>query len=110
MPACIVRQRRAGRRGGDDGDGDGNVSRPLDVVLVDVVAWGCATFPRSTDSGKTKHLLQEAIELDANPSSAEEMAAAHGVNLADAVERKLAECRTRTWGEPDADNVVEHVR
>jgi hypothetical protein len=96
------------------------VSRPLDVVLVDVVAWGCATFPRSTDSGKTKHLLQEAIELDANPSSAEEMAdilmilahlaAAHGVNLADAVERKLAECRTRTWGEPDADNVVEHVR
>ena len=96
------------------------MSRPLDDVLAEVVAWGCETFPRSTDSAKTKHLLKEAAELDANPSSPEEMAdvlmilahlaAAHGVVLAEAVEAKLAECRTRTWAVPDVDGVVEHVR
>lgn len=98
----------------------GGMPRPLDAVLADVVAWGCATFPHSTDRGKTKHLLKEAAELDRHPSSAEEMAdvlmilahlaAAHGVNLAEAVERKLAECHARTWAAPDADGVVEHVR
>ena len=89
-------------------------------VFSEVGAWGAETFPASTDASKLKHLMKEVAELAANPSSAEEMADvvmlvshlayAHGIDLTAAIRYKLEICRQRTWGEPDADGVVEHVR
>jgi hypothetical protein len=38
------------------------------------------------------------------------VARARGVSLADAIAAKLAVCKARRWGRPDADGVVEHVR
>ena len=59
-------------------------------------------------------------ELEANPSSGEEMAGivlilchharAHGVNLAEAIAALFVEVQKRKWGPPDAQGVVEHVR
>lgn len=92
----------------------------LDVVLAEVVAWGRETFPTSTDVTKTMHLMEEVQELHEHPGDALEMAdvlmilahlaASKGVNLADAVKRKLEICRTRTWAPPDANGVIKHVR
>lgn len=85
-----------------------------------VADWADVTFPASTDHSKLAHLRKELAELEERPDSAEEMAGvvmlvchlarAHGVDLAAAIEQKLAICRARTWGAPDADGVVEHVR
>ena len=89
-------------------------------LFREVAEWGATTFPKSTDHAKLTHLDKEVAELHAAPSSGEEMADvvmilchlayAHGVDMADEIRRKLAICRTRTWGEPDADGCVEHVR
>lgn len=92
----------------------------LEDVLAEVVAWGRETFPSSTDQSKIAHLRKEVDELAERPMDGTEMAdvlmilahlaAAHGVDLTTTVKHKLAVCRTRTWGQPDAAGVVEHVR
>lgn len=100
------------------------LQNPLDAVLYDVVEWARLAFGRARTPqrhrAKAIHLLKEAQELAEDPSDAEEMAdvlmilahlaADQGVNLAVAVREKLAVCRQRQWGPPDADGVVEHVR
>lgn len=99
----------------------------LDAVLAEVIDWAFETFPTSTPLSAATHLLKEARELAAAPTSAEEiadclmlaehikarvleLAAAAGVDPARAVAEKLAVCRTRRWKAPDADGVVEHER
>lgn len=89
-------------------------------VLAEVVEWGAETFPVIEPAALAKHLAREAAELAADPESTEEMAdvlillaqIAHhqGASLTEAVREKLAILRTREWGEPDADGVIEHVR
>lgn len=92
----------------------------LDGLAQEVRAWQRVTFPRATPHSVATHLLKEARELHREPGDAEEIAdlfmlvvgaaGASGVDLAAAVRRKLEENKGRTWGEPDADGVVEHVR
>lgn len=92
----------------------------LDDVLAEVVEWGRQTFPASTDLTKTRHLLKEAQELDEHPNDAMEMAdvlmilahlaASKDVDLAWAVARKLAVCRTREWLPANDEGIIEHVR
>lgn len=94
--------------------------RSDDTLLVEVGEWGAQTFPASTDRAKLAHLAKEFDELKADPSSGEEMADmvmilshlayAHGIDLMAEIRRKLAVCRGRRWGDPDADGVVEHIR
>lgn len=92
----------------------------LDGVLGEVVQWGRQTFPASTDATKTLHLIEEVQELHEAPDDPMEMAdvvmilahlaAAKGVNLAEAVAAKLAICRTRTWAPPDERGVIKAVK
>lgn len=92
----------------------------LDLALDEAHAWARATFPLETTGGVVKHLQKEVGELAKAPGDPGEIADVlillarladrHGIDLADAVRDKLAILRTREWGEPDADGVVEHVR
>lgn len=94
----------------------------LEEVLREVVEWGKQQFPFSTDRSRIAHLREEVDELEAEPESAEEgvdvlmllahQLEAHGnlVDLAKNLATKLAVCRTRTWGEPDADGKIKAVK
>ncbi len=90
----------------------------LDALAVEARAWGNATFATATPASKAEHLRREAVELCRAPHDVEEMAdvfllLAHlsdGLDLAGAVRAKLDKNKQRTWGKPDADGVVEHVR
>jgi dCMP deaminase len=94
----------------------------LEGVLAEVAAWGHETFPASDDRAKFSHLREEVGELEAEPQCVEEaadvlmilahIASAHGYldRLAEEVARKLAICRGRTWGPPDADGKIKAVK
>lgn len=81
--------------------------------------WADATFPRSTPATILAHLRREVGELSAAPADGDEAAdcvllllhLAHktGFDLAERVNRKFLANTRRTWGEPDAAGVVEHV-
>lgn len=95
--------------------------------------WGNRTFPLSTPLSIVAHLRREVVELEdeiiratsplfeTNPGAVQEEAAdclmllyhlAHrlGFDLHDAAEVKCSINQQRTWGEPDAEGVVEHVK
>lgn len=85
----------------------------------EVAEWAAATFPRSDDHAKITHLKKEVAELGAHVCAEEaadcflillHIANAHDFDLAAAAREKFAALKTRAWGEPDADGVVEHVR
>lgn len=91
----------------------------LDAVSRDIVEWGTKTFPRATPESISEHLRREAEELAKAPGDRMEQADVFFllVQLAGGPEALAAACRekldinkARTWGEPDADGVVEHVR
>jgi dCMP deaminase len=92
----------------------------LEGVLAEVVDWQRETFPTETVAGKVAHLREEVEELAERPDGREEMADVlmllndlanlAGVNLANEVARKLAICRGRTWGPPDADGKIKAVK
>lgn len=92
----------------------------MEVVLADFLPWALATFPDSTPKSCAAHLRKEAEELLAHPTDRGEIAdilflavdlcQRAGFKPAEVMRGKLAELRTRTWGEPDADGVVEHLR
>lgn len=94
---------------------------PIDTLLFwRIGEWGRVTFPHATDASVLKHLDKELAELHERPDNGEEMADVvmlvahlayrHGYDLLAEVARKFAICKTRKWGEPDADGVVEHIR
>lgn len=92
----------------------------LEEVMADVVAWQNIQFPDSNPSSIAAHLLEEAYELYYEPTNAEEIAdvmmlltglcARNGVNLTEALARKLKINKARTWGEPQPNGVINHVR
>lgn len=92
----------------------------LDSVLAEVVAWQRQTFTYATPASITDHLRREAIELAADPTNLSELADVMllvaglasnlGADLTTVVAEKLAINRRRTWGQPDENGVVEHVR
>lgn len=89
-------------------------------LFREIAAWGNRTFPTSTDRAKLVHLGKELAELEAEPSSGEEMADmvmilvhlahAHNVDLLAEIRQKFDIVQQRLWGPPDADGVVEHIR
>lgn len=91
----------------------------LDELRLEVTEWQRRTFVHRTPHSIATHLLREARELQAEPHALEELADVQlllfgladelGVNLAQVVRRKLERNKSRTWGTPDADGVVEHV-
>lgn len=89
-------------------------------VLEEIGAWAHETFPRWSNGGIIEHIRRELTELEEDPMSGEEMADIvillchlayeHDVNLMDAIKVKHVINQHRTWGEPDAQGVVEHVK
>lgn len=85
----------------------------------EVTAWASATFPGQTPKSKADHLLDEAGELNDDPSDGEEMAdililllnlaEMHRLDLFAEAEKKMKKNRARTWGKPDARGVVRHT-
>jgi hypothetical protein len=90
------------------------------ALIDDILAWQRRTFPDGTAASCAKHLLKEAHELVAKPTDGEEMAdivflafgAADraGVDLWAAIRAKFEINKSRTWGTPDVDGVVHHIR
>ena len=104
-------------RGGYD---EGDRCDSLDLLAQEIRDWQEVTFPRAHARSVAAHLLKEAKELLEHPHDLDEIAdifllvvgaaSANGVDLAGLVRSKLEENKLRTWGEPDADGVVEHIR
>ena len=128
-PVCINCRDRLSQRGVTDIRHKESVSRNpmLERVLDDYLSWARETFPGERTLEAGKHLVRELVELQADPSSGEEhadcvmlavftldrlikSAEAQSIDLVGEITRKLAVNQQRTWGEPDADGVVEHVR
>ncbi len=94
--------------------------RDLTEILKEINDWQDTVFKKATPHSAAAHLRREAEELWDDPYEEEEIAdifillagVAHlaGVDLEGAVERKMAVNRKRTWGEPDKQGVVEHIR
>ena len=92
----------------------------VQALFDEIADWGEVTFSTSFDGSRLAHLKKEVAELEAVPSSGEEMAdivlilchqaRAHGVNLAEEIVRKFHLCKERRWGAPDANGIVEHLR
>lgn len=99
-----------------------NVTTWGDLFIL-MRTWQAEQFPETTAGSASRHLLKEAKELIEKPSDLEEWADAmflvvqgatksspnNGVFF-DMVRHKLVKNIWREWQEPDADNVVEHVR
>lgn len=89
----------------------------LDSLRDEVNLWQRDTFLERTPSSIAAHLVKEARELQKAPDDLEEMAdvalllfgLADGLDLVGAIRAKLEKNKRRTWGEPDAAGVVEHV-
>lgn len=101
--------------------------RDLDDIQADIGTWANLTFPKSTPETWAKHLMKEASELysaiktgEGDKALGEECAdvaillcaIAHrsGISLAEAIHSKMEVNKSRTWGEPDAEGVVEHIK
>jgi len=92
----------------------------LEEVIAEYLEWANETFPTATPTSAVVHLSREVAELLDEPTDGEEQSdalmlllhAAHlsGNDMKYELRRKLAINRARTWGKPDADGVVEHVR
>lgn len=95
----------------------------------EVGEWGRETFPNSTPETIAAHLKKEAKELkeaidlrngDEIWPVTEELADVfllllhlshrYGLDLIEEGQKKFAVCKTRRWGDPDAEGVVEHIR
>jgi len=107
-------------------------NRDVGSILRDFLPWAVATFPESTPRSCVEHLRREVRELiellDRDRGSARDLAEDVGLEVADcvflladlcqrrgidlvaALEEKLAIVKTRRWGPPDSQGVVEHVR
>ena len=85
--------------------------------------WADKTFPSSTSASIMAHLRRELVELaeetDPIKRRAEcadvlllmiHLAHKEGWSLQSALRDKFEVNKRRTWGKPDAEGVVEHVR
>lgn len=96
------------------------MSRSMREIISEINLWQDKVFTQSTAESTATHLLMEANELYDDPYDEGEIAdifillaaVAHktNVDIEAAVERKMAINRLRTWGKPDKQGVVEHVR
>lgn len=103
------------------GDGDEKASpRPsLDEIVRDLCAWQRDTFPHGNPASVSAHLYDEVCELVADPTDPNEIADCFiliagvadraGVDLVDAVQRKMAINRARKWGIADERGVIRHL-
>ena len=92
----------------------------MSVLFKEIARWAAETFPDSTPDAKLAHLRREFRELEAAPADPEEIAdcimilvhlgEGQGFDMEAELWRKLAINRARTWGKPDAEGVVEHIR
>jgi hypothetical protein len=98
----------------------------LDWFQADIGRWANATFPQSTPGSIVAHLRREVEELGAaamlGPFEDEREEAAdcfllllhfahkRGFSLLDATIEKQVQNELRTWGQPDSEGVVEHIR
>lgn len=94
----------------------------LDVAtaLNSAMDWARATFPDSTPEAKFAHLKKELIELEGNLGDAHEIADCvillagiadlQGIDLGEAIAAKLEILKDRSWGKPDSEGVIEHIR
>lgn len=104
-----------------------DAERPsLDRLQGQLLAWQAATFPERTCQSIAAHLRREARELvgtDEEPAISFQpwemadvfmlliaLADECGTDLAQAVHEKLEMNRSRTWGKPDSQGVVEHIK
>lgn len=102
------------------------MSKTLDEWIAEITAWQDETFPQATPLSAATHLAKEVRELIFDLGSGNPKTAAHeivdcffltigvahlsGIDLETALEEKMAINKARTWGKPDADGVVEHIR
>ena len=101
------------------------MSYPIDMndLQYDLNKWTAEQFKGQPLSGKFAHLRKEIAELEANPNDLMEyadcymllvdIAGKNNIQLSDihrAAGEKLVINKNRTWGEPNDDGSVEHVR
>jgi hypothetical protein len=98
-------------------------SRDWTQLQAEVAVWARETFGESTIAAKFHHFIKELVEIAEHPGDVTEWADAFLI-LMDAatlagftMDEVLEACKakhainlTRTWGEPDENGVVEHVR
>lgn len=92
----------------------------LHAVISDFLPWALATFPKSTPQSCFAHLQKEVAELAENVTNEGEIADCvfllldlcqrAGIDVVAALRRKLEIAKSRKWGEPDEQGVVEHIR
>lgn len=93
--------------------------RVMDKLQAEVGSWGDQTFTKSTPASVLAHLQKELKELIESHDPEEvadvqllliHFAHKKGVSIRDEVRKKFEVNKGRTWGKPDKDGVVEHVR
>ena len=94
----------------------------LDSVAEEACEWGDKQFGGAYEQvpATVAHLRKEVEELSENPYDSEEQAdcfllichTAHRARtpLAVVAYKKLQKNKTRKWGEPNEDGVIEHIR
>lgn len=95
-------------------------SDALDDLIDDIQDWQLKTFPQSTLESKFAHLEREIAELGKDLTSASEiadclflligLARTQGYDIQRILSDKFKINKSRQWGSPDADGVVEHIR
>lgn len=94
--------------------------RYMPTVLRSVTEWTNRVFTKRTEAGLLAHIRREVDELARSPDDPDELAdlvilaccyaGLKGWDLEHQVGLKMIDNLGRTWGEPDADGVVEHIR
>ena len=103
-------------------NGPKRAANPLQLTIGD---WARRTFPNQDESSIIAHLKKEVLELEATiPDKTLERSANEtadcaillfgfadlvGFDLLGEVIKKHEINKTRTWGEPDANGVIEHI-
>jgi hypothetical protein len=106
----------------------------FESLLIDVMKWQTETFGEATPLSKIRHLQKETDELADDLISSpyhgpENVMLRHEYadnflllfgsamsagftfkDIIDAMREKLEICKTREWGKPDKDGVVEHIK
>lgn len=91
----------------------------MDAIQLEIGQWGDKTFPQSSPRSVLAHFKKESKELIDDETAVEaadcamlllHFAHKMGFSLNDQIRQKFEINKGRTWGAPDKDGVVEHVR